>query len=248
MNLVQKQFYALYEDDMPESVTLVGQEYRRVETFKYDFFAATGLYRCGDDPVVVKIYRRRRFFGLPMRWSGRLMARHEERLYRLLEKVEGIADFRGFVGRTGFAHSYIPGRQLHRSDRVDDLFFDRLERTLRHVHIRGAAYMDLDKAENVLIGEDGRPHLIDFQISYAPKSRLPGIKQLANFVLRQVQTEDRYHFAKHKRRMRPDLLSPADYAKTYQRSLPIRLHRWLTKPYFAVRHLAMDLLDLKAAE
>jgi len=248
MNLIQRQFYALYEPDMPSEVTLGGKTYQWLKTFKHDFFAATGLYRHDDDQVVVKIYRCRRFFGLPMRWVGRLMVRHETRLYKLLERIDGIPDFVGLVGPTGFAHKYVPGGPLRRFSMVDDLFFDRLETILEQIHARRAAYVDLDKAENVLLGEDGKPHLIDFQISYAPRIKLPPIKQIENFILGQLQLEDRYHLGKHKRRIRPDLLTTQQHAATYKRSLPIRLHRVISKPYFALRRFLLALLKLKPAK
>jgi hypothetical protein len=248
MNWFQKQFYALCDADMAPCLTHAGRQYEHVKTFKHDFFAATGLHRAEDNLVVIKIYRCRGFFGLPMRWLGKRMARHEKRLYRLLEKIEGIPEFLGLVGPTGFAHSYVPGGNLTVSDSVSDTFFDQLEQILDKIHRRGAAYVDLDKSQNVLLGDDGKPHLIDFQISYAPMSNLPGWKQVTQFFLRQLQTEDRYHFSKHKRRLRPDLLSPEDYAKTYQRSTLIRAHRLVSRPYFVLRHLAMDLFDLRAAE
>lgn len=244
MNWVQRQFYALYEPDMPNSVTLDAVAYRKVQTFKYDFFAATVLYEGQGRQVVVKIYRVRRFFGLPMGWTGRLQVGHETRLYRLLAGIEGIPEYLGRVGKTGFVHAFVPGGPLRRKATVADDFFAGLANTLQAVHERGVAYVDLNKPENILLGEDGRGHLIDFQISYAPRRRF----FLTRFVLRQLQREDWYHLLKHKRRLRPDQLTDEERQRGERRSTAINLHRILSRPYFLIRRPVMRLLGLKRAE
>jgi len=248
MNWVQRQFLALKERDLPDEVSLAGEPFRRVQTFKHDFFAATGLYEGGGRQVVIKIYRRRPFFGLPMQWLGRISVRHEERIYRRLEGIAGVPACLGRIGPTGLVHEFIAGRPLRRGDQVDDAFFDRFETTLRAIHERETAYVDLNKPQNVLLGDDGRPYFIDFQISYAPPRRLPLVRQLGLAILRQLQREDWYHLMKHKRRLRPDLLTPEDYRKTYRRSIAIRIHRAVTAPYFVIRRLVMDLLGLESSE
>lgn len=258
MNLIQRQFLALYEDDLPATVTMAGHSYRRVQTFKYDFFAGTGVYELVDAPdaapsnlprqVVVKIYRVRRFFGLPMAWIGRLSVRHEARLYQMLHDIPGIPHFEGFVGRTGFAHEYIRGRKLERKDVPNDTFFDNLKILLEAVHARNVSYVDLHKLGNIILGDDGKPYLIDFQISFAPRFRWPGVAWVSRKILRQLQAEDWYHYAKHKRRLRKDLTTPEDHALSYNPSLPNRLHRQLSKPYFWIRHHVMRLLKLESVE
>jgi hypothetical protein len=251
MNWIQKQFYALYEDDLP-ATTMIGEEtYRRVKTFKYDFFAGTGVYESEKEPrrqVVVKIYRFRRFFGLPMTWLGKISVRHEARLYQTLQGIAGIPKFVGRTGRTGFAHEFIPGGPLKRGMAVPNDFFENFSRLLTDVHERQTAYVDMNKPENVLLGEDGKPWLLDFQISFAPGNLWPILQQGVKPILKQLQHEDWYHFYKHKRHLRPDQLSPEDYIRSYRRSLPIRIHRIVSKPYFAIRHFVMDLLNLKSVE
>ena len=71
------------------------------------------------------------------------------------------------------AHVYVPGRPLARYDRVPDDFFPRLGRLLAEMHRRKMAYVDLHKRENILVGDDGQPYLIDFQISVALGRRWP---------------------------------------------------------------------------
>jgi hypothetical protein len=256
MNWIQRQFLALYELDLPSTVVLNSRTYRRVQTFKYDFFAGTGLYELAESSVandsdaprqiVAKIYRYRRFFGLPMGWIGKISVRHEGRLYRMLHDIPGIPRFIGLIGKTGFGHEFIAGRQLDRQDRPNDEFFDRLKGILEAIHARNASYVDLHKLGNIILGEDGKPYLIDFQISYAPRLRWPIVRQITGLVLRQFQQEDFYHYIKHKRRLRRDLVSQEDIAKSYQPSLPNRIHRFASKPYFWIRHWVMNVLGLES--
>ncbi len=258
MNWIQRQFYALYEDNLPLKVELNKAPYRLVETFKYDFFAGTGLYELdesnasvsSDSPgkIVAKIFRLRRFFGLPMSWIGKLSVHHEARLYQMLHDIPGIPKFLGFYGTTGFFHEFIPGRPLKRQDTVNDQFFNKLADLLQAIHDRGASYVDLHKPANMLCDLEGNPYLIDFQISYAPKTQWPGIQRITNRILRHFQHEDWYHFAKHKRRLRPDLLTARDLLDSYYPSLPNRIHRKFSKPYFWLRHKVMTLLKLESVE
>jgi hypothetical protein len=248
MNIIQRQFYALDSEDIPEIVVLDGTSFQKVQTFKYDYFAGTGLYHNGDDQVVVKIYRTRSFFGIPMRWLGKISVKHEAGLYQLLNDVRGIPRYRGRVEKTGFVHEFIPGHPLRKGDDVSDSFFDEFKGILQRLHSRHIAYVDLNKSENILLGDDGNPYLVDLQISYHAKTKIPLFSQLSRFIARQLQTEDWYHYSKHKRRLRPDLLTPDDYARTYKRSIGIRIHRVITKPYFIIRHFIMDLLELEPAE
>ncbi len=248
-NWVKRQFFALYGEDIPNQIEFGGKLYIKEKTFKYDFFAGTGLYKLQDgaEKIVVKIYRQRAFFGLPTKWIGKLLVSREIKFYKKLSDIEGVPKFLGRVDSTGFAHEYIPGRPLARDLPVPDDFFDRFEDLLKTIHSKGIAYIDLNKPSNVLLGDDDRPYLIDFQISYST-SNLPIFRSFSKLVLSQLQCEDWYHFGKLKRRIRPDLLSEEELQATYNCSLLIRFHRFITRPYFIIRRWAMKKLDLKSVE
>ena len=233
--------YALGRAGLPPAVEVGGSRYRLVQTVKHDFFAATGFYapegRCAEPTAVVKIGRVVPFCGLPLRWVGRALRDREVRFYRALSDVPGVPDLLGTVGPTGFAHAFVPGRPLSRDMVVPDGFFDRLESLVGDLRSRGVAYVDLNKPENVLLGADGLPHLIDFQIAWgrSPLRRIPTLGWWDRAALDQFHRSDVYHLLKHKKRLRPDELSAAERASVERRSLPIRLHRTITRPYFLVR-------------
>ncbi|MFM8951864.1 MAG: hypothetical protein ACKOOF_02200 [Planctomycetaceae bacterium] len=69
------------------------------------------------------------------------------------------------------------------------------------------AHVDLHKRENILVDDDGRPHLIDFQISFAlPRSNRLAAR-LCGGLMRLLQRCDDYHLFKHRLRHRPDQIS-----------------------------------------
>ncbi len=235
--------YALPEAELPPRVDCGGQVFEHVRTFKHDFFAATGLYRGPDGLAVLKLGRRQDFATVPLDWLGRWLTRREVRLYTLLQDVPGVPRLIGTVGReAGFLHAYVPGRPLGREDRVSDRFFDELMEMLDTIWRRDMAYVDLNKRQNILLGDDGRPYLIDFQISLHLPAR--GWRRLApvRWLLRRFQQADRYHTLKHKRRLRPDLLTLDERRCVERLSVWIRLHRWLTRPLTNLRRHTLKRL------
>jgi len=118
--------FALGHAEMPGEVVAEGVTWRFCKLFKHDFFAATGLYeRCAERSgalqdarekleeappelqeaprklAVLKIQRTYRLFGMPMKWLGGLVARHEIRVYQTLQGVAGIPEFFGDGGGDG---------------------------------------------------------------------------------------------------------------------------------------------------
>lgn len=220
---------------MPRTVVCDGRRYDHVQTYKHDFFAATGLYRGPDTFAVLKLGRFNDFATIPMAWIGAFLACREMRLYRLAQDLPGVPRLIGPVGKTGFLHEFVPGHPLGRNERVSDTFFDELLETLKTLRRRHIAYVDLNKRQNILMGDDGRPHLIDFQISlHLPPT---GWRRIApvRWFLRRFQDADRYHCLKHKRRLRPDLLTDAERAEVEQLSVWLKIHRSVTRPLTNLR-------------
>ena len=228
---------ALGKAGLPPEFTLNGVTYRHARTVKHDFFAATAFYRDhAGTTVVLKAGRTGDFAGVPLLWLGRWLCRRELRFYTKLADVPNVPDVLGTVGPTGFVHAFVPGRPLDKHLPVPDGFFDALRGLLGELHRRGIAYVDTNKPQNILLGDDGRPHLIDFQISWDGDSLdRPGLRALNRWLLRRLQHEDLYHVLKHKRRIRPDEMTPEETETAARKSVLIRLHRFVFKPYFALR-------------
>jgi serine/threonine protein kinase len=123
---------------------------------------------------------------------------------------------------------------------VPDGFFKQLQSLFDKIHQRDIAYVDTNKPQNILIGADGRPHLIDFQISW--DLHMLGNWWLSRLILRHFQNEDRYHLLKHRRRMRPDEMTPGELARSRRQSALLRLHRLLFRPWFHLRRRTLQRL------
>lgn len=225
---------ALGKRDLPPVFELNNITYQHERTIKHDFWAVTGFYLSeAGQRVVLKVSRTEEFAGFPLVWIGKWLCRREMRFYSRLSDLPNIPPLLGQVGPTGFVHGFVQGRPLSKERPVPNGFFDQLFALLDELHRRKIAYVDTNKPENILLGDDGKPHLIDFQISYDLHEL--GDNWLNRRLLLQLQKEDVYHILKHKRRLRRDEMTAQELAGADRKSRLIRLHRLLTKPYFKLR-------------
>jgi len=225
-----------------DSFTLAGRTYTLEKVLKHDFFAVTARFRGPDgEAVCLKHYHTEPWLGMDLEWAGRLMADREVRHYGLLQNLENVPRLLGRVGKSAFAHSWVEGNDLlDQKDRLPDDFFERLEALLAAVHARGMAYIDMNKPDNVLVGTDGRPVLIDFQISWAPKPSWGPLGGLKRRLLAMFQESDRYHVRKLKRLYRPDLMTPEERAAGKQRPWFLNLHRLIGAPLRDLRRKFLE--------
>ena len=236
---------ALGHREPPDSITVGGESYALAKVFKNDFFAITCLYRGKSDKIVLKINRQASVAGIPLGWVGRFLAAHEASLYRRLAGIEGIPCFLGRWGKTGVLHRYIEGHPLGRNERVADDFHWRLRRIITRMHRRRVAFVDLEKCENVLVSDDGRPYLFDFQISWYVPRRWGGRLWPLRMIRRKLQNADLYHLTKLQRRSRPDQFSPEALAASYRKSKPLRLYGFLTRPLTLLRRAILNRIAPK---
>ena len=241
---------ALGPADLPARIELADGAYVHLRTYKHDFFAATGLYEGPSGKVILKMERQASLLGLPMAWLGRRLAERELAVYRELQGVPGVPRCYDLYQGSGLVHTFVEGHPLQRNERVNDEFFGRLEQLIGELHRRRIAYVDLEKRENILVDADGRPALIDFQISWwwpTDRSRRRGLGRvlpdaLGGYILAKLQAADRYHLRKHRRRHRPDLLTPEQIQESYQCGPLVRIHRRVSRPLTAIRRAALKVL------
>jgi hypothetical protein len=225
---------ALGRANLPESITIDGTTWRHTRTHKHDFWAVTGFYRNDrGESAVLKMARTEPFMGMGLEFIGRFLCRREIRFYNALRELYNVPPIIATVGTTGFLHAFVDGAPLSKDRPVPDTFFDDLERLMHEIHGRRMAYVDANKPENILLGDDGRPHLIDFQISWDLHEL--GDTWVNRWWLKRLQHSDIYHVLKHKKRLRPDQLSEVERAIVERRGALIRLHRIVTMPYKRVR-------------
>jgi hypothetical protein len=223
---------ALGRDDLPSSLALAGRTLHRAATAKHDFWAATGFYEDDDGRrAVLKVYRTTRFAGAPLRWLGRWQCEREVALYQHLSGLACVPALLARVSDTAYLRTFVAGHPLSSASAVPDGFWSRLEAAMGEVHRRGVAYVDSNKPENVLVGDDGHPYLIDFQIAW----QCGADHALGRWWLARLQREDLYHLLKHKRRFAPDAMTQAELTTVRQRSVLTRAARLLNLPYRMVR-------------
>ena len=235
MGILNAQFRALGRRELPQELRIAGDTHRLRTAFVHNFLSAVGLYECGDDRVVCKFHREAPFFGLPLLWLGKLSAAYEAAVLGQVGDLEGIPRLRARLGRTVVVRDFVAGTPLERGSDVSDEFFPQLIRLLNQLHQRGIAYVDLEKAPNILKGEDGRPHLIDFQAAFYVPERFLGQTAAVRCLRRLLQKADLYHGMKHYRRSRPDQLGPQGVEQTRRKPWPVMLGNLLMAPYKLLR-------------
>lgn len=212
------------------------------EVLQHAFWAVTARYRGPRGPLLVKLGRRASLWGLPLAWAGRFLARRELAMYARCRGVAGVPQDFEDLGDGAFARTFEPGHVLVRGERVADDFFPRLLALLDELHARRIAFVDLQKCENVLVDERGRPGLFDFQTAFHWPERAGrrGLQRLVpqragEHLLARLQRADRFHALKHWRRCRPDTIPPEALASTSRPDRLIRLHRTFQNRWRALR-------------
>jgi hypothetical protein len=216
------------------------REIQVIRELKDDAFALTQLVRMDGRHWLRKEFRFRVPMGRLLAPLARYWARHEMEVGRALAGIDGVPGAPVPVSETCFCRPWIEGRDLRAhldaGGALRDDFFDRLLALVREIHRRGIAYADLQKKDNIIVGTDGRPSLIDFQISLRRYQGRSAVRRaISAWWVRHSQADDLRHVYKHKRRLRPDLLTPDEEARSLRRS-PVS---WLKRIFYAktLRHV-----------
>jgi hypothetical protein len=245
-------FRALGEADPPAAVEIGGTTFLREEILKHDSWAATAIYVSETRRALCKFNRRQSIYGLPMRWLGRRLAARETGFMDRLDGIEGIPPSLGPVSCGGqvlpnaVSRLFVAGHALGPDERVNEQFFPRFRRLLAAVHARSVAHVDLHKRENILVDESGRPHLIDFQISFGLPQRSQLAARACRGLLGVLQRCDAYHLLKHEIRHRPDLAPVAEAELAALRPWWIRAHRCVAVPFRRVRRGLLVALGIRS--
>ena len=154
------------------------------------------------------------------RWVARRLLARERRALRALDGLTREAGHEGcprLIEDEAFAalatpgegtprradvllRSWIDGAPLSHTESLPEDYFDLLDALVATLHARGVCHNDLHKEQNVMVGADGRPRLVDFQ--------------LASLHARPTRTfasrvrEDLRHVQKHRRRYLRDGRGP----------------------------------------
>lgn len=247
-------FRALGRAEPPLDIVVDGHRYQRLEVYKHDSWAATSLYEGEQGLVIAKFNRQQRIGFIPMRWLGHWLARHEATLLERLQELPNIPRLLGpvyidgQVARYAVARGYILGHPIRSSEMLPQAFFEKLQGILYEVHARQIAYMDLHKRENVIVGDDGEPYLIDFQVSYIlPQGWWTRLTPLP-WVLRLFQQSDRYHCVKHFVKHSVEGAAQGEKQVTSARPWWIRIHRLFAVPLRTLRRKLLVVVGIRQGQ
>jgi hypothetical protein len=124
------------------------------------------IMRFAGDAVVIKDFGRKAWW---VRWIGRLQITREYKAYRWLDPMRGLPALVGRVDDHALAVQRVNGRQL---GFATDLHADgapvyrRLRAVVDDMHSRGLVHLDLRGRENILVGDDGEIHIVDFASAF----------------------------------------------------------------------------------
>jgi len=144
--------------------------------------------------------------------------------------LTALPDLRGRAPRVGevVLRTYVRGAPLHRAEALPLNYFNLLEALVRALHAVGVCHNDLHKEQNILVQDDGRPALIDFQLASVHPHGGRGFVSRCHDDLRHVQ--------KHRRRYTRDGRGPAELVVQQAERLPrtpiARVWRRTGKPLY----------------
>jgi RIO-like serine/threonine protein kinase len=187
---------------------------------KKDLFGRVSLIHSEAGPL---IRRDTRGAAIPLRWIARRLLTREARALAVLEELDGIP---GLIrsDKSTLDRSYIDGvpMQVGRPKSID--YFHEAARVVRRMHRLGVVHNDLAKEPNFLLTRDGKPAIIDFQLSsFAPQR---------GRMFRILAREDIRHLLKHKRTYCPDRLTRREKAILDNPSLIAKLWMMTGKPIY----------------
>ncbi|MBX3120549.1 MAG: hypothetical protein KF784_15935 [Fimbriimonadaceae bacterium] len=225
----------------PPELEICGNRYLFDKVLKEDFFSVNVLYR--DDAglgMVLKCTDFRFLLGFCFKPLACMLSRHEWKMYSLLQGVPGIPRLGPRIGWNGLCHEFIEGHTLYehkRGDILPDEFFDRLLDLMRALHSRSIIHLDSNKRGNIIVGDDGLPYIIDFQISLCFGKLNGPFRAWKRGLFGALVREDIYHIYKRKQHLAAHLMSDEELALSVRSAANARMKRWVGDPYRKVKRL-----------
>jgi hypothetical protein len=226
----------------PKKISVQGKAFYFEKILKDDFFSVNVLYKDPEEVRwVLKLSDFRFFLGSLLKPLAMFFSWREYKIYKTLDGIEGIPTLGPRFGKRGYLHKFVEGRTLHELEQhggaLPDDFFPGLENIISQVHERRIFYLDLNKRGNIILGDDGRPYLIDFQVCLRIGKRRGLSGLIADRVFNGLIREDIYHLYKHKRYFQPHLMTQEELSRAKRTRFNEGLNRYVGSPYRKVKRL-----------
>lgn len=164
-------------------------------------------------------------------WLARRLAAREARALEALRGLPRVPRLLEWNGRE-LRRSWLDGLPMQRAAPPGREYFREALTLVRRMHAAGVVHNDLAKEPNWLVGDDGRPALVDFQLAMRPRHR--------GRLFRMLAWDDLRHLLKHKRSYCPEALTARQRAILARRSPVAALWARTGKP--AYRFVTRGLL------
>lgn len=187
---------------------------------KKDVFGRVSLIRSEAGPLV---RRDARHAPIALRWLARHLLTREARALAVLEELDGIPTLIR-ADQSTLERSYVDGAPMQEGRPANIDYFHAAARLVRRMHRLGVVHNDLAKEPNLLLTTDGRPAIIDFQLSWFAPRR--------GRLFRILAREDIRHLLKHKRTYCPDRLTHREKSILDNPSLISKLWMLTGKPVY----------------
>jgi len=175
--------------------------------------------------AIVKDFSANRFFFRNI--VGRFLVWRETKAYKKLRGIKGIPTLYRVIDGLALVMEEVPGRNLENLEKeikLPENFFDALKDLVTSFHRRGLAHCDLKRAPNILLGNDGLPHIIDWSASISESEfRFPPL----NFIYRRFLLDDYMAIMKLKLRHIPEAVTSEERKRYNHRSGAERLIRFI---------------------
>lgn len=125
-------------------------------------------------------------------WIARRLLARERCALVALRGLDGVPVEQEGGDASSLVRTWIEGVPLSRAASLPTDFFDQLDELVLAVHARRVCHNDLHKESNILVGADGRPWLIDFQLA--------SVHPRGGRAFETRSREDLRHVEKHRRR------------------------------------------------
>jgi predicted Ser/Thr protein kinase len=187
---------------------------------KKDVFGQVSLIRSEAGPL---IRRDARGAAIALRWLARHLLTREARALAVLEELDGIPTLVR-ADKATLERSYVDGAPMQEGRPANIEYFHAAARLVRRMHRLGVVHNDLAKEPNFLLTRDGRPAIIDFQLSWFTPRR--------GRLFRILAREDIRHLLKHKRTYCPGRLTHREQTILDNPSLISKLWMMTGKPVY----------------
>jgi RIO-like serine/threonine protein kinase len=157
--------------------------------------------------------------------AGRFLVWREKKAYQKLKEIKGIPAFYGAIKGPALVMEEVQGKNLHavhQASGIPQQFYSDLYLLIEAIHNAGLAHCDLKRAPNIIVGDDGRPYIVDWSASIS-KSEF-GVFPLS-LIFNRFMRDDLDAIIKLKLKYTPELVSPEEKANYLDRGLFERVIR-----------------------